>query len=421
MTRNRTRRRGVGAVTVVAAMTFALIAIAGSPASGKPNPNGETVSGQDVQISSAGPLTNIFISSDLNCQVDHLGDTSHEFYGGVPGACATELATGGTTYGPASIPAGNSPGGFTPVSQSPVTGSGTSGDPFRVVTVVDVDATGLRITETDSYVVGTESYSTDVVVTNTTDAPVNFVLYRGGDCYLQNSDEGFGDLDLSTGQVGCRGSDDGGVTPNSRIERWIPITPGSSAIEAFYGTVWSSMSSGNPFPNTCICTTFEDNGGGLSWSGSLVAGASATFSSLTVFSPLGVVSPFATKTAALPVVDGGGTDSYTITIANPIGPVTLNSITDHLPTGFTYVPGSTTGVTTQDPAVNGQDLVWSGPFTVPAGGQVTLTFSVVVGNEAGTFLNSVDADGGSATVTGSGPTAPVEVDPVVVILPRLAG
>jgi uncharacterized repeat protein (TIGR01451 family) len=395
----------------------ALVVGGATAASSKPDPGG--VSGQSVQISSAGPLNNIYISDQLNCQVDHIGDSAHEFFGGVPGACATELATGGAIYGPSSIPAGNSPGGFTPVSQTPVTGTGTGGDPFQVVTVVNVAATGLVITETDSYVVGSESYRTDVKVHNSTGGSVQLVLYRGGDCFLQDSDRGFGDLDLTTGQVGCRGSDDG-VTPNSRIERWVPITAGSAAIEASFGTVWNAMSSKNMFPNTCSCASYIDNGAGLSWQNTLAAGADVTFSHLTVFSPTGAVTPSITKTAAQDTVPASGTDSYTVTVTNPIGAFTLTTLTDHLPDGFTYVPGSTTGVTTANPTVNGQDLVWSG-LNVPAGGTITLTFSVVVGTTAGTFTNSVEGSGGSTPVTGTGPTAPVTVTVPIVIIPAFTG
>jgi hypothetical protein len=398
----------------------ALVVGGATAATSKPNPGG--VAGEDVQISSAGPLNNIFISTQLNCQVNHVGDTDFEFFGDVPGACATEIATGGTTYGPSNIPAGNDPGGFTPVSQTPVTGDGSAGNPFTVVTVVNVGATGLVITETDSYVVGSESYRTDVKVHNgNASGSVDFVLYRGGDCFLQNSDRGFGDLDLATGQVGCRGSDDNGVTPNSRIERWVPLTPGSAAIESFFGTVWSAMSSHNMFPNTCDCATYEDNGAGLSWhNSSLAAGADATFSHLTVFSPTGAVTPSISKTAAQDTVPASGTDSYTITVTNPIGAFTLSTLTDHLPDAFTYVPGSTHGATTADPTVNGQNLVWSG-LNVPAGGSITLTFSVVVGTTAGTFTNSVDGNGGSTPVTGTGATAPVTVTVPVVIIPAFTG
>src|SRR5580693_6171392 len=44
----------------------------------------------DQAITSAGPLTNIGISSDLNCSVNHTGDSAGEFFGST--ACATEIA-----------------------------------------------------------------------------------------------------------------------------------------------------------------------------------------------------------------------------------------------------------------------------------------------------------------------------------------
>ena len=121
------------------------------------------------------------------------------------------------------------------------------------MTVVAAGATGIRLTQTDSYVVGTESYRTDVVVSNAGNASQSFVIYRAGDCFLQGSDAGFGDL-LPDGSVGCHASDDGGLTPGPRIERWIPITGGSSAYEAGYNAVWAAIGSQNPFPNTCLCT-----------------------------------------------------------------------------------------------------------------------------------------------------------------------
>lgn len=244
----------------------------------------------NTTISSAGPLTNIFLSNQGNCQVDHVGDTDHEFFppSDPPGACATLIATGGTLYGPSQIPAGGSASPrttFIEVSQSAVTGTGTAADPLKVITVMDAGAI-LRLTQTDSYVIGEEQYRTDVVVTNLvpTGAAVNFVLYRAGDCFLQNSDFGFGDL-LPNGDVGCRGSDDNGATVNNRIERWIPITAGSSAFEEDFNAVWDWIGTQAPFPNTCICTTYVDNGAGLSWTGSLGPSASATYSHYTVFDP----------------------------------------------------------------------------------------------------------------------------------------
>ena len=421
------RRVGVSLVVGLLAVGASLMGLAATASAQKGQDDGvQSAALTNTTISSAGPLTNIYLSNELNCQVDHSGDTDHEFFGGVPGACGTLIATGGTLYGPSQIPAGGSASPrttYTEVSQSAVTGSGSSGDPFKVMTVVAAGATGIQLTETDAYVVGTESYRTDVQVTNNGAGSQSFVLYRAGDCFLQGSDQGFGDL-FPNGQVGCHASDDGGVTPGLRIERWIPITPGSSAYEAGYSAVWAAIGTQAAFPNTCLCTDYIDNGAGLSWSSSLATGASGTFSHLTVFSPTGVTGPFLTKTAASDAVPAGGSDSYTITINNPTGAdVTLTSITDHLPAGFSYVAGSTTGVTTSEPTVSGQDVTWTGSFSVPAAGTATLTFGVTVSTVEGTYTNSVDGAATAQSVTGSGDTAPVTVTvpPVLVLQPRFTG
>ncbi len=187
-------------------------------------------------ITSAGPLTAIGNSTDLNCSVNHTGDADGEWFGNT--ACATLLATAGTLYGPASIPAGGSASPrttWTAVSQTPVTGAGTTANPFKVVTVVAAAATGLQVTQTDTYVVGQESYRNDVQVTNQGTSAQNAVLYRGGDCFLQNSDFGFGIFDAGTGAITCATA----LTPGSRIEQMLPLTGGSSHFEGFFDTLWS--------------------------------------------------------------------------------------------------------------------------------------------------------------------------------------
>src|SRR5262245_27834427 len=97
-------------------------------------------------IGSAGPLTAITISTDLNCDVRHAGDTAPEWFGTTAcGTFAVDQSTS-TLYGPASIPAGGSASpktAFTPVSQAGPTGSGTSADPFTIVTVVSLGTSGL--------------------------------------------------------------------------------------------------------------------------------------------------------------------------------------------------------------------------------------------------------------------------------------
>ena len=370
-----------------------------------------------VGITSPGPLTNITISDELNCSVNHVSDVVGEFYGGT--ACATELAFGGQIYGPSSIPAGNSPGGFTPVSQSAVTGSGTSGDPYKIVTVVDVGAsTGLRITETDSYVVGLEAYRTDVQVTNTGATAASVIVYRGGDCYLQNSDLGFGSVGNPTGAVACVAAanpNDPSQGPGTRIEQWIPLTAGSHYFEDFYSTVWQGMSAQTDFPDTCECAIYQDNGAGLSWALTIPAGESRTVSHLTNFSPQGNLPLSTTKTADQSTALAGAQDGYTITLSNPNdNAVQLVSISDTLPAGFSYVAGSTTGATTANPTVVAQTLTWAGPFNVPAAsgsgnGTLTLHFNVTVSATPGMYFNTATADGGSFVVVPTGNTAPVTV------------
>ncbi len=101
------------------------------------------------------------------------------------------------------------------------------------------------------------------------------------------------------------------------------------------------------------------------------------------------------KTADSGTSPAGGSNGYTIQIANP-NPfdAALTSITDTLPAGFAYVAGSSTGVTTADPVIEGQLLTWSGPFTVPEDGSVSLHFGVTVSTEPGEYLNQAGGSRG---------------------------
>ena len=113
--------------SVVLTLVQALFVLGAAPASA-------TV----IEESGQTPLTRIETTPDLNCAVNHAGDTVGSFFSDT--ACGTLLATGGTLFGPAVIPFGNAAGprtGFTPVSQTGVTGTGTATDPWRIVTVVD--------------------------------------------------------------------------------------------------------------------------------------------------------------------------------------------------------------------------------------------------------------------------------------------
>lgn len=252
------------------ALAFAMLALVASPVL--------AVDGAQ-EIVSAGPLTRVIVSADLTCQVAHRDDEQFELFGGELGSCGTFLAVGGTVYGPAT--GGVTQTLWTTVMQAPVVGTGSAGDPLRIVTVVDAPAAGMRLQQTDSYVIGSQSYRTDIQIANAGNEARAGILYRGGDCYLQNDDTGYGRVD--GGAPACI------VNPaeGRRIEQWLPITPGSHFFEGYYGEVYSIIASQEHFPDRCDCDQDLDNGAGLSWPVNVAPGQSLVISHETFFSPVG--------------------------------------------------------------------------------------------------------------------------------------
>lgn len=372
-----------------------------------------------VDIASAGPLTHVYIGNELSCQVAHVSDTVFEFFPAsvIPGDSGTMIALGGTLYTPDfNNHGGTATGGlgvrvvFTPISQTPVTGTGTAANPFTVITVVAVGTTGLTIQQNDTYVTGDEAYRTTITITNT-GSLASGVLYRAADAFLGGSDSGYGFTEVFGNRkaVGC--SVNPNNSPAGRIEEWVPLTGGNNFYQNHFGSVWSWIATKAPFPDTCACSTFQDNGAGISWNFTIPTGGSATFAHVTTFSPLGLQALITSKTADSATSTPGAHNGYTITIENTNpSPVTLNSITDTLPTGFSYVSGSSSGVTSADPTVSGQTLTWAGPLQVSANSSVSLHFGVVVASAPGNYFNEAGGEAsGGYTVTATGPTAPITV------------
>src|SRR5690349_7798848 len=270
----RPGRAVVSVLTVLGLLSFGLVALSFGPTG---TASAEAVGGE---ISSAGPLTSVRTTADLNCAVNYAGDTSPEFFGTT--ACGTFLAAGGVLYGPSDVPAGSAAGprtSWTPVSQDS-SGAGTAQDPYRIVTVVTGGV--FRVTQTDLYVVGAQSYSTRIDVFN--NGPLaDITLYRAGDCFLQNNDQGYGSSDRAAGSVSCRA----GTAADSRVEQWAPLTDGSHFFESGFATVWSRIGAQQPLPDTSDDATLQDNGAGLSWSRTVFGASGASFSHLTAFSPTG--------------------------------------------------------------------------------------------------------------------------------------
>ncbi len=142
-------------------------------------------------------------------------------------------------------------------------------------------------------------------------------------------------------------------------------------------------------------------GGGFSVTSGTVASVTATAAAL-----------LASSSADNPSVGVGGQDGFKVTVTNPNAvAVQLTGITDTMPAGFSYVSGSTTGATTSNPSANGQNLTWQGPFSLAAGGSVSLHYELTAPSAPQASLSDSPggAAGGGFTVTPSGTAGSVAV------------
>lgn len=104
---------------------------------------------------------------------------------------------------------------------------------------------------------------------------------------------------------------------------------------------------------------------------------------------------------------------YTIVIQNNTAggdAASLHTLTDTIPVGFVYVPGSTaSAVFGSDPTIAGQDLIWTSPspYNLVSGGGITSTFQVTAQTTAGTYFNTAFIDGNNFDPVSTGDTAQV--------------
>lgn len=239
----------------------------------------------------------VFIGADLSCQARHIYDGDNgEFYNrdNVPAGCGTYLALGAA--GPAAsyytpdqdghcsyadptvgCNGGNSDGNvyagvhteYTQISQT-MTGDGSPGDPYTIVTRVGASST-ITLTQTDRYWIGTEDYYTSIEVLNSGGTPQQFMVFRGGDCYLGVSDTGYGWI--PPGGIACT------MTPNNnpsgRYIRFDDLTTAQgvtmSYFEGDFADMWTLIAQKQPLPNTCTCAEPLDNGIAMAWQGTVPA------------------------------------------------------------------------------------------------------------------------------------------------------
>ncbi len=134
---------------------------------------------------------------------------------------------------------------------------------------------------------------------------------------------------------------------------------------------------------------------------SLNSGAYAAAGGLLPILPAQNVMLLAKSVSSATLPAQGGVVTYTLSATNT-GPydLSLDSFIDVLPTGATYVTGSTTfnNVSFADPYISGSTLNWSSTFTIPAGTMRTLIFQATLPATSGTYTNSATARIGNAII-----------------------
>ncbi|MBM3935084.1 MAG: DUF11 domain-containing protein [SAR202 cluster bacterium] len=135
--------------------------------------------------------------------------------------------------------------------------------------------------------------------------------------------------------------------------------------------------------------------------------------SLTVPAPSEAGREFRTEKSVHPTSTAANVDTtftYTITVTNMSAvSQTLTGMYDNLPSGFDYITGSSSGVTTANPTKSGQEIRWLGLSTsVPSGDTVTQIFQVTARRPAGVYCNEAWVTPGGYEFTTSGLTADVK-------------
>lgn len=246
-------------------------------------PPGPATLGAPATVTISGSPLTVVIGDDTSAQVYNSNvPGTGQFY---PPSCAAGetadngvfVSLGGVVYGPDfdNHPCGSASDSYTPwtpVSLSAVTGTGTAGDPFTVVIVVDAGARGLRLTETITYVNGASQYDMALAFSNNGQEALTWDTFTGADIYLADNDRGYGLLQGTS--AGGRAADSSCVQLQYTIILLTP-TPADRWSAEGYGTVWSEISAGNL--SNVIDATCLDNGAAVQWTGrTLEPGAGLT-------------------------------------------------------------------------------------------------------------------------------------------------
>jgi hypothetical protein len=349
-----------------------------------------------IQTITGNPLT-IVIGSDTSFQVVNsaVPGGSGQIY---PGSCTTTPTdagifawVGGTYFSPNLDEhfcgsAGQPGTPWTEVSMSPVAGSGSAGDPFRVTVVTIAGTTGVTLTTEYSYVNGESFFR--MTKTFCSASATTLKAFIGADIYLAGSDSGIPYLEPTSNSPGGTDCSGGGYTI-----LMVPITPADGYSARGYSTVWSEIAAGNlsNIVNTSGC---QDNGSALQWNRNLTGGGCVTITSAVSFGAIPTIAQFRVDSVA--PAQGAPGDTLTVVISG---------IGFQGGTTFNFGPGTTVTSTTINSSNQATVILSISPAAASG-------FRDVTGTQSPGGLTHTATNAFEVTGTGSGcPSVPILAAP----------
>jgi hypothetical protein len=256
----------------------------------KPTPAPRQSSPATDQIIPGAPL-NMTIEDSGQIQIRYR-DYGDQFYGSDAEGVYLWLNVNGTTtvYGPGPVPAGLSPNPYTHISNT-LSGTGTAGDPWKVLTILAVPNTNFHLTQTATYVNGAEFLSLDYKLAQIGGtSTLTATLFHAADLYTAGNDQGYGYYDPSTGGVGDYFTPTTGSLAGVRLyQQFVPHVPANAYKENYYNQIWADIGDtngpGDGFDDTIISDTLHDSGAGLQWNFSVPPSGNVVVGDTDLFSP----------------------------------------------------------------------------------------------------------------------------------------
>jgi hypothetical protein len=217
-----------------------------------------------------GEPLDIHLGDQGNVQVLQLGQSSYSFYPSdetfANAGFLVALPGATTVFGPPMNVFGENDVNYTAGPQSPVTGSGTSGNPYTQVTVYDAGSTA-EVTQTTTYVQGNRSFKQRFEVKNTSGGTLQYRASTGADLYLEGSDSGVGFFSAGPPKFVGGLSE---ATGRAGGLREVAGFPWSAYQEANYRQIWDNIF-GAGLENSIVASSI-DNGIGVQWDNHLSSG-----------------------------------------------------------------------------------------------------------------------------------------------------